>query len=136
VEFFREDCKNADKRWLVAAADLITVSVDHRDGIAVIVVAGEIDMASAPTLEAAVADVVAEDPAGVIFQLSAVDFMGSVGVRILVETQQKTGAADRFAVVTNGAVTRRPIELAGLEETLSLYPTLDEAVTALRTSGE
>jgi anti-anti-sigma factor len=120
----------------VVAADLITVSVEHRDGIAVIVVAGEIDMASAPKLEAAVADVVAEDPGGVVVALSAVDFMGSVGVRILVEAQQQIGAADRFAVVSKGSATRRPIQLAGLDETLALYSTLDEAVTALRTSGE
>ncbi|MGH3561957.1 MAG: STAS domain-containing protein [Mycobacterium sp.] len=120
----------------MAAKDRITVSVEHRDGIAVIVVGGEIDMNTAPALEAAVADVLAEEPAALIVQLSAVDFMGSAGLRILVAAQQQIGAGARVAVVANGPATRRPIQLTGLDETLSLYPTLDEAVTAVRPAAE
>ncbi len=100
-----------------------------------LVVGGEIDLASAPVLEAAVTDVLAERPESLIMQLSAVDFMGSVGLRILVETREKLGAADRFAVVADGPATSRPIELTGLSETLAVYPTLDEAVTALHTGS-
>lgn len=101
-----------------------------------VVVGGEIDLNTAPALETAVSDVLAQEPGALIVQLSAVDFMGSVGLRILVTTQQNIGAADRFAVVANGPATSRPIQLTGLDETLSLYPTLDEAVRALRTSAE
>lgn len=121
-----------DEGWRLATTDRITISVEHRDAIAVLAVGGDIDLSTAPALEAAVADVLAEEPAGLIVQLSAVDFMGSVGLRILVATQQQFGAADRFAVVADGPATSRPIQLTGLDETLSLYPTLDEAVTALR----
>lgn len=96
-----------------------------------LVVSGDIDMNTAPTLEAGVADVLAENPAALIVELSAVDFMGSVGLRILVEAQERIGAPARFAVVANGPATRRPIQLTGLDETLTLYPTLDEAVLAV-----
>ena len=52
---------------------------------------------------------------------------------VLVATQ---GAADamavRFAVVAEGAATSRPIRLLGIDTVLALYPTLDDAVCALR----
>ena len=116
------------------AADRITTSVEHRDGIAVIVVGGEIDLVTAPALETAVTDVLAENPSALIIELSAVDFMGSIGLKILVTTRQQIDAPARFAVVANGPATSRPIELTGLDKTLPLYPTLDEAVTALGSS--
>lgn len=92
-------------------------------------------MNTAPRLEAAVADVLAGGPAALIVELSAVDFMGSVGLRILVAAQERIGGPDRFAVVADGPATRRPIQLTGLDETLTLYPTLDQAVTAAQGNG-
>ena len=110
----------------------MTVSVEHRDGAAVIVVGGDIDLNTAPALEVAVAEVFATEPAALVMELSAVDFMGSVGLRILVVAQEKIGGPQRFAVVADGPATRRPIQLTGLDETLSLYATLDEALPAVR----
>lgn len=120
----------------MAAADRITISVEHRGEIAVITVGGEIDLATAPELEAAVDDVLAGDPATLIVQLSAVEFMASAGLKILVAAQQKLGTPARLAVVANGPATRRPIQLTGLDETLPLYPTLDEAMAAVHADPE
>lgn len=114
------------------AKDRITVSVDHRDGIALIFVGGEIDLNTAPALEAAVADVLGEQPTALIAELSGVDFMGSVGLKILAATQEQIGAGALFAVVATGPATRRPIQLTDMDETLPLYSTLDDAVAALR----
>lgn len=119
----------------MTATDRITVSVEHRDETAVIVVGGEIDLNTAPTLEAVLTDVLADKPATLVVELSAVDFMGSVGLRILVSGQEQMGGAAHFGVVVDGPATRRPIEITGLEQTLGLYPTLDQAVTALQNSG-
>lgn len=100
-----------------------------------IVVGGEIDLNTAPTLEAVLEEVLADKPATLVVELSAVDFMGSVGLRILVSGQEEMGGAACFAVVVDGPATRRPIEITGLEETLPLYSTLDQAVTALHQSS-
>lgn len=97
-----------------------------------IVVRGDIDINTAPALEVVVADVLAERPAALIFELSAVDFMGSVGLRILVAAQERIGEPARFAVVADGPATRRPIQLTGLDDTLTLCPTLAQAVSAAR----
>jgi anti-sigma B factor antagonist len=114
----------------------VPISVARRDGAAVLSVGGEIDLATAPALEAAIAAVLAEDPPALVIDLSAVEFLASAGLRILVTTQDKLAESARFAVVANGPATSRPIQLTGLDEAISLYPTLDDALGAVRTSAD
>lgn len=109
----------------------ITTSVARRDEIVVLTVGGEIDMATAEALETAIGAVVDDSPAVLIIDLSAVKFLGTAGLRVLVATHQKLGTAGRLAVVASSPETRRPIELIDADELLSLYPTLDDAVTSL-----
>jgi anti-sigma B factor antagonist len=114
------------------SASGITTSVVHRDEIAVLSVGGEIDTANAAALETAIGAVLTDSPAMLIIDLSAVEFLGSTGLRVLATTNEKVGSSIRLAVVASGPVTRRPIELTDLDQVLSLYPTLDDAVTSLR----
>jgi anti-sigma B factor antagonist len=121
-----KDCR------LSASVDLITTSVAHRDGITVLSIAGEIDAATASVFEAAVASVLVEDPAGLVIDLSAVEFMGSVRLRILVSAKERIGQSAGFAVVAHNAAISRPIQLTGLDEAFSLYSTLEDALAAMR----
>jgi anti-sigma B factor antagonist len=120
----------------LSAPGEVPISVARRDGAAVLSVGGEIDLATAPALEAAIAAVLAEDPPALVIDLSAVEFLASAGLRILVTTQDKVAESARFAVVANGPATSRPIQLTGLDETISLYPTLDDALGAVRASAD
>jgi anti-anti-sigma factor len=110
----------------------ITTSVEHRDGVTVLAVGGEIDMASAPTLKEMIADVLAEHPPALILDLSAVRFLASAGLRILAETREKTDGSARFSVVAKGPVTARIIRLVKLDEVLSVHATLADALTAVK----
>ncbi|POX07967.1 anti-anti-sigma factor, partial [Serratia marcescens] len=47
-------------------------------------------------------------------------------------TYEKLGKDTGFGVVARGPATRRPIHLTGLDKTFPLYPTLDDALTAVR----
>jgi anti-anti-sigma factor len=116
----------------VSAPDAITTSVAHRDGIAVVTVGGEIDLATAAILETAIANVLGGAPSALVIELSAVTFMASAGLQLLVATHEKVSRSAGFAVVANGPATSRPIQLTGLDEIFALYPTLDDAMTALR----
>ena len=103
------------------------------DRLAVLSVSDAVDMLTAPQLSRAICDVLEHSASALIIDLTEVDFLASVGVSVLVATQ---GAADamavRFAVVADGAATSRPIRLLGLDTILALYPTLDDALQALR----
>lgn len=115
----------------MSAADPITTSVAHREGVAVVSIGGEIDLSTAPAFEAAIAEALEEDPTALVLELSGVRFMASVGLRILAATQEKFGKTRQVAVVADNPAATRPIQLTGLDNVISLYPTLDEALSAL-----
>jgi anti-sigma B factor antagonist len=121
----------------VSAADPITTSVAHRDGVAVVSIGGEIDLSTAPAFEAVIAEALEEDPPALVVELSEVIFMASVGLRILAATQEKVGKLIQLAVVAANAAASRPMQLTGLDKLIALYPTLDEALTAMgRATGD
>src|SRR5262245_49160800 len=103
----------------------ITTSVQHRDGVAVLAVGGEIDMSTAPQFEKAIDDVLADDPPTLVIDLTAVTFLGSAGLRllatanerfVLATTTKRFGESGGFAVVAEAPATIRPIELMDLNE--------------------
>ncbi len=120
----------------MSPTDLISTSVEHRDGVVVLTVGGEIDLTTAPAFEEAIAGALAEDPAVLVVDLSAMEFFASSGVRILAAAHEKLGNLGQLAVVANSPATRRPIELLSLDKIVALYPTLDDALMAVRTAAE
>jgi anti-sigma B factor antagonist len=115
----------------VPAADPITTSIAHREGAAVVSIGGEIDLSTAPAFEAAIAGALDDDPPVLVIELSGVRFMASVGLRILADTHERVSKSAQVAIVANNPATNRPIELTGLDKIISLYPTLDDALTAV-----
>jgi anti-sigma B factor antagonist len=116
----------------VSASDSITTAVEHRDDITLLSVGGEVDMATAPVLEEVADRLVAENPKALIVDLTAVTFLASVGLRILATTHEKVSQSASYAVVASGPATARPIQLTRLDKLFSLYPTLDDALTGVR----
>jgi anti-sigma B factor antagonist len=117
----------------LSAADPITTSVAQREGVAVVSIGGEIDLSTAPAFEAAIAGALDDDPPVLVIELSEVSFMASVGLRILAATQEKVSKSARVAIVASNPATSRPMQLTGLDKVMSLYPTLDDALTAVGT---
>lgn len=111
--------------------DPITTSVNFDDGIAVLAVTGEIDLATIPAFEAAIAEALAPRPSALIIDLSGVDFLASAGLQALVATHEKVSGTAGFAVVADGPATSRPIELTGLDQILALHASLPEAKAAV-----
>jgi anti-sigma B factor antagonist len=120
----------------LSAADPLNTSVAHRDGVSVVSVGGEIDLSTAPAFEEAIAGALDEHPPVLVIELSAVNFMASAGLRILAATHEKLGKAGQLAVVASHPAVSRPIELSGLDQLFSLYPTLNDALIAERTTAE
>ena len=94
-------------------------------------IGGEIDLSTAPAFEAAINGALDDDPPVLVIELSDVSFMASVGLRVLVAAHDKVSKSAQLAIVANNPATSRPIQLTGLDKIMSLYPTLDDALTAL-----
>ena len=81
----------------------ITTSVQHRYGIAVLAVGGEIDMLTAPQFEKAIDDVLADDPPTLVIDLTEVTLLASVGLRPLAPANQ------RFVLATANKRSGSPV---------------------------
>ncbi|MFN2479404.1 MAG: STAS domain-containing protein [Pseudonocardiaceae bacterium] len=98
----------------------------------VVTVAGEVDVLTVDRLRAAVAAGFDQLPDGatLVIDLTDVTFLGSAGLQALVDA---TRAARRrceplHIVVDHARPVIRPIELAGLDDVLALFHTVDQAV--------
>jgi anti-sigma B factor antagonist len=109
--------------------DPIGSSIEFRGGIAVLTVRGEVDVASAPAFKSAIGEALGGNPQGLVMDLLEVEFLGSVGVRVLLEAQEKIGDGKRFAVVTRRPAAGRILQLLRLDEVLSVHETVDEALS-------
>jgi anti-sigma B factor antagonist len=116
--------------------DAIATALAYQDGIAVLTVGGDVDLATVPALEAAIDEALVSKPTGLVIDLSEVGFLASAGLQALVATHNNVSESAQFAVVANSAATSRPIQLTGLDHIFELYPTLDEALTAVRANAE
>jgi anti-sigma B factor antagonist len=101
-------------------------------GISVVGVSGVVDMLTAPELEKAIAEAAKSSPSAVVVDMTAVEFLASAGMGVLIAAQDELSPAIKFAVVAEGPATSRPLKLVGVTDVVDLYSTLDEALAALR----
>ncbi len=116
--------------------DPIKTSVSRQNGVALLAVHGEVDVATVGALETAISAALTDGPAALVIDLTDVDFLASAGLQVLVATQERIGGRADFAVVADGPATSRPIQLTGLDQILSLHPTVAEAMAALQKGAE
>jgi anti-sigma B factor antagonist len=98
---------------------------------AVVSASGDIDMLSAPALEESIRGALGKGPAALVVDLSAVEFLASAGMGVLVAVHDDVTPDRGFAVVADGPATSRPLKLVGIADIVRVYPTLDEALAAL-----
>jgi anti-sigma B factor antagonist len=103
------------------------------DQIVVVAAVGAVDMLTAPRLTEAIGVAAAKSPAGMIVDLSGVEFLASAGMSVLVAAHARLTPHARFAVVADGPATSRPIRLVGIE--ITLYRTLDDALQDVSSAG-
>ncbi|WP_454196603.1 STAS domain-containing protein [Nocardia sp. Marseille-Q1738] len=108
------------------ATKVLDVQVREHGEVDVVIVQGEVDMASAPQLQAALKEA-QRGGKSLVVDMSEVGFLGSAGLSVLLVASEAQQA--RLRVVASDAV-RRPIELTALDELLSVFPSLDAALAA------
>lgn len=96
--------------------DVITLSTSAgADGTVTVSVVGEVDTFTAPVLRAGLDTQLEQAPTDLVIDLCGVQFLGSAGLAVLVETQKS--ARSRNVGLTLVASTRavtRPLEVTGL----------------------
>ncbi len=100
--------------------------------VAVVTAAGVVDMLTAPKLEDALRTAVGNKPEALIVDLTAVEFLASAGMGVLVAAHDAKDDGTRFYVVADGPATSRPLKLVGIADIVPLYATLQDAFAAVR----
>lgn len=96
---------------------------------------GEFDLFTAPQVRARLEELTEEGPSEVIVDLSAVTFMDSSGLAVLLDAWHGFGAWQRiFRVVCPAGPVRTTLEITGLDEALPLCRTRAEALCRLATT--
>ena len=102
----------------------------EQSGAVVVEVAGDVDTTTAPALVQAAAEALAAAPPLLVIDLTRVDFLASPGLTALLTIHRDAAPGTVVRIVATGRATLRPIQLTGLEESLSLFPTREAALTA------
>lgn len=109
----------------------ISVATREEAGRSVLVVKGEVDVHTAPDLDAALTQVVEAGNYKLIVDLSAVDFLDSTGLGVLVKALKRVREHDgSLAVVTTTDRISKVFRITGLDSAIGLHETLEAALAA------
>jgi anti-sigma B factor antagonist len=114
-----------------AAGALVLAVRRTESGHAVLEVAGEIDMVTAPQLANALAELLDQDERVVVVDLSEVRFLGSSGLAVLVNCYVALEPGTALLIVASRREVRRAFAVTGLDGRLPLYPTREAAFASL-----
>lgn len=99
----------------------LRVEVRPSSGSLVVRPDGELDMASAPLLEAALTTAMDGSPAAIAVDLSDLTFLDSTGVRVLLTAGRRAGREDRsFVLRSPRPPVLKVLRLTGIERLVSI----------------
>ncbi|MEU0743354.1 STAS domain-containing protein [Streptomyces sp. NPDC006134] len=107
------------------------VRVSGCDGVAVVTLRGDIDMSVETEVRRALLPASDVDTPRTVIDLSEVSFMDSAGINALINAHLRAGAQDGWIrVVTSSPLLQSLFRTLGIDEVISSYPTLREALQA------
>jgi anti-sigma B factor antagonist len=96
----------------------------------IVVVTGELDLASSPRLQEELERVWASDPEQLVIDLRQLEFMDSTGLSIVVGAHRRLAEQGRsLSIVRGSAQVQRLLDLTGVADRLQIVDSLEEAVT-------
>jgi anti-sigma B factor antagonist len=119
---------------MAADSTPFAVAIEWLDqSTAVVVVSGEVDMASGPAFERALEDAISERRTPrLLVDLSSVSFIDSTGLTALVRAlERQRWAGGSLAIVSDDSRVAALLNVARLDRVLRRFPTRDAAVAAL-----
>jgi anti-sigma B factor antagonist len=109
------------------------VEVRNEGNAAVIVISGELDLASGPELEEVLERVSGAPTDLLVIDLREVDFMDSTGLSIIVKAHQRFAEEGRrLGLVKGPAQVQRLLDLTGVAERLPLVDSPEELLSGGR----
>ena len=100
------------------------------DGATVVSLAGELDLYNAHVVRETLMQVCSESPERLVVDLSAVKFIDSTALGVLIEARTRMANRRAFLLAAPGLETRRALEISGLDRHFSVHESLQDALAA------
>lgn len=113
-------------------------SEELEGGIRAFTVRGELDMNTAPELEQALEQALADEEASVMLDLSQCEFIDSTGIALIVRTWQRldrnggNGGKGHLVICCINHQVRRLLNITGVESSISMHEEREAALAELR----
>ncbi len=108
--------------------DVTTTVQTEDDGTVVVAVSGEVDTFTGPQLRSALLEALESGPARLIIDLSAVTFLDSSGLGVLVGARRRMAEQGRRTVlVITSPTLLRLLAITALDRSFTVCATLEEA---------
>jgi anti-sigma B factor antagonist len=107
---------------------------DLEQGVRTIFVRGELDLSTAPDLEAPLEEALESGEGSVLIDLSQCEFIDSTGIALIVRAWQRLDSGENgraLVICSHNDQVRRVLEITGLELSIPVHGTRDEALAAL-----
>lgn len=102
-----------------------SVHAARQDGIPVVAVTGEVDIATAPLVGAELARQLERSPATLVVDLREVTYFDSSGISVLLVAHRR--AAD-LRVIADQTVVLKPLRLSAMDTVFRIHPTVSAAL--------
>jgi anti-sigma B factor antagonist len=113
-------------------ANILDVKEGREDGAQALELVGELDVASAPALRERLAEVATRGVGPLVIDLSALNFIDSTGLSVLLNAKRRLTRRGRgFAVVCPPGHVHRILEVTQLLEALGCHGSREEALVAI-----
>ncbi|GAA1792472.1 STAS domain-containing protein [Luedemannella flava] len=110
----------------------LAVSVGDTESVSVLVVEGELDMTTAPSLLDAASSVAVAGGGGLVLDLGRLAFCDSAGLGVIVKILRAvSGAGGTLAIAQPTPIVRSVLDLTGISEAVLVYPTVAAACAAV-----
>jgi anti-anti-sigma factor len=104
----------------------LDIQTSNEDGRTIVTLSGELDLAEAPGVEAALQQLEEGRPELIVLDLSGLRFMDSSGLRVVISADKRARAAGRrLAVVPGSERIRRVFRMTRVDEHLDFLDTPD-----------
>jgi len=107
---------------------------DVENGVRTVSVRGELDLSTAPQLEGPLEQVLESGDGSVLIDLSQCEFIDSTGIALIVRAWQRLDSGENgraLVICSQNDQVRRVLEITGLELSIPVHLTRDEAIAAI-----
>ena len=107
---------------------------DLEHGVRTISVRGELDLSTAPDLDVPLENALETGEGSVLIDLCQCEFIDSTGIALIVRAWQRLDGGDNgrsLVLCSQNDQVRRVLEITGLELSIPVHRTRDEALSAL-----